>query len=81
MSKRQKRIQKFLQNNQFTFEDLQSLLSGFNFVLLYNKGGRFKFKSTNRHIVMGHVPHQPDKYFKDVYLKAWAADLKSWGHL
>ena len=77
MGKRDKLIEKLNSESEFTWNDLERLMTLLNFVKIEGAGPRVKFFNKDTNIIIKiHKPH-PDKAIKDYVRKEILARLKN----
>ncbi len=81
MSKKEKLIARFLkQPNDFTWDEMRSLLNFFNFDHIEGSGSRNKFSHKDGHVLAFHRPH-PGNIIKPYIMKMVLEKLKEMGEL
>lgn len=76
MSKKDKLIEKFKSDSEFTWTELERLLKLLGYKLIEGEDSRVKFLNRdNNNIIRTHKPH-PDKSIKDYVRKEIIARLK-----
>lgn len=76
MSKKDKLIEKFKSDSEFTWTELERLMKLLGYELLESEGSRVKFLNRkNCNIIRTHKPH-PNKSIKDYVRKEIIARLK-----
>lgn len=76
MSKKDKLIEKFKSDSEFTWTELERLMKLLGYELIEDEGSRVKFLNRkNNNIIRTHKPH-PDKSIKDYVRKEIVARLK-----
>jgi predicted RNA binding protein YcfA (HicA-like mRNA interferase family) len=76
MSKRDKLIEKFKSDSEFTYQELEKLLKFLGYDVIEGEGSRVKFLNrNNNNIIKTHKPH-PDKSVKDYVRREIMARLK-----
>jgi hypothetical protein len=76
MSRKDKLIEKFKSDSEFSYQELERLLKLLGYELMEGDGSRVKFLNRgNNNIIRIHKPH-PDKSLKDYVRKEIIARLK-----
>lgn len=76
MSKKDKLLEKFKSDSEFTWAELERLMKLLGYELIESEGSRVKFfNRKNNNIIRTHKPH-PDKSIKDYVKKELLMRLK-----